>query len=264
MRFKNFLRLCKQADISTQAASASFFLLLSGLPLTVLLLSLLSFLPVSPEDLLAWAKPFVPSVLYGAFRSMLEALPTDSVPLLSFGTLTLIWASSKGVYGVLQGLNRICSVRETRSAVKRRLICLLFTLLMLLSLAATLLVHVLSHSLLERILDPGSLFHNILLALANNAHLTCIILLSVYFTAVYLVLPNRKTTVRQVLPGAVCTAAAWDLFSYAFSFYASYIGSYSRLYGSIGTLLLTMLWVYLCLSLLFYGALFNESKDLPA
>ena len=84
------------------------------------------------------------------------------------------------------------------------------------------------------------------------------VLLTVFFAALYLFLPNRRERFLYVLPGALAAAAAWLGFSAAFSAYVNHSNHYSALYGSLSTILLTMIWLYVCLSILFYGAYLNQ------
>ena len=89
-------------------------------------------------------------------------------------------------------------------------------------------------------------------------HLYSLVLLTVFFAALYLFLPNRRERFLYVLPGALAAAAAWLGFSAAFSAYVNHSNHYSALYGSLSTILLTMIWLYVCLSILFYGAYLNQ------
>ena len=82
-------------------------------------------------------------------------------------------------------------------------------------------------------------------------------LLTALFSTVFLALPNRRQRVFHVLPGAAAAAGAWVLFSEGYSFYVNHIAKASALYGSLSVLLLMLLWLYACISILFYGALFN-------
>lgn len=94
--------------------------------------------------------------------------------------------------------------------------------------------------------------------LMDYLHLYSVFLLTVLFTALYLVLPNRRTRPILVMPGALAAALAWMLFSGGFSYYVNHIQDYSAIYGSLSTVILTMLWLYFCMSILFYGDYFNR------
>ena len=83
-------------------------------------------------------------------------------------------------------------------------------------------------------------------------------LLTALFSLLYLALPNRRQRLSRVLPGALAAAGAWLLFSALFSVYVNHFAKGLALYGSLTTMVLTMLWVYACVSIVFYGAFLNR------
>ena len=112
-------------------------------------------------------------------------------------------------------------------------------------------------ALLAFLLARGFSFAAVLEPILRNLHLYSFVLLTALFSTVFLALPNRRQRVFHVLPGAAAAAGAWVLFSEGYSFYVNHIAKASALYGSLSVLLLMLLWLYACISILFYGALFN-------
>ena len=78
------------------------------------------------------------------------------------------------------------------------------------------------------------------------------------FTGIFLALPDKRQRFVHVLPGAAGAACAWVIFSELYSWYVNHIDRASALYGNLSVLLLMLLWLYACLSILFYGALLNH------
>ena len=108
-------------------------------------------------------------------------------------------------------------------------------------------------ALIERGFSPVKALEAVL----RHLHLYSLVLLTALFSTVFLALPNRRQRFFHVLPGAAAAAGAWVLFSEGYSFYVNHIAKASALYGSLSVLLLMLLWLYACISILFYGALFN-------
>jgi membrane protein len=79
----------------------------------------------------------------------------------------------------------------------------------------------------------------------------------IFFLAIYVVIPNRKTKISKELPGALVCACGWMGFSYAFSYYIDHYSNYTSMYGSLTTIVLFMLWLYFCMYILFIGAEIN-------
>ena len=74
----------------------------------------------------------------------------------------------------------------------------------------------------------------------------------------FMVLPNRRNTLRQSLPGALFSSAGWLIFSDLYSIYVEHFAGLSSIYGSVYAIALSMLWLYFCLSILFYGGALNH------
>lgn len=258
-RLRALLREIGRLQIPVFAANASFFLLLSCLPLTSLLLALLPYTVGTKNDLLALVSGVVPQTLLPLFSYLTDALYGTSRPaVVSVSALVTLWSASKGLLGILRALNAVCGAPESRGYLRVRLLCTAYTLLFLLSLVLTLTLHVWGRQLLALLLSHEAHPALLLSALLQHLHLYTLAFLTALFSALFLALPNRRAKLSHVLPGAAAAAAAWIAFSYAFSFYVNHFSRFSELYGGLAVIALTMLWLYACLSILFYGAYLNE------
>lgn len=83
----------------------------------------------------------------------------------------------------------------------------------------------------------------------------CILIL--FFLLLYIVIPDRKSSLMEELPGAVLTSLGWMVFSYLYSFYIENMGNYSKMYGSLTAIVLLMLWLYACMYMMFIGGEIN-------
>ena len=78
-----------------------------------------------------------------------------------------------------------------------------------------------------------------------------------FFVAMFTVLPNRKNTPGESLPGALLASAGWLVFSKLYSVYVEHFAKLSNVYGSVYAIALSMLWLYCCMSIVFYGGALN-------
>jgi membrane protein len=83
------------------------------------------------------------------------------------------------------------------------------------------------------------------------------ILLILFFQLVYMNVPNRKSKIRYELPGAMFSTVVWLAYSWAFSFYISNYANYSVTYGSLATIVIFILWLYVTMNIVFIGAEIN-------
>lgn len=257
-RLRDALRAMRKAQIPLYAGNAAFYLVLSFLPLLTLVLSVLPFTHLQPEDIWGMLARIVPQEVLPLFSELLQIADAKRGALVSLSAIASAWSASRGIYGIVRGLNAVLGIKETRSYPRLRLLCLFYMVLFVLGLLLTLLLHVFGRKLLSLLLSAHSAFARTLAVFLTHLRLSAVLVLTVLFSLLFLALPNRSQRLFHVLPGAGGAAAAWLVFSELFSLYATYFAPPLRLYGSLSTLMLGMLWVYACVSILFYGTFCNR------
>lgn len=246
------------AQLPVFAANAAFFLLLSLFPALALLLGLISHLALSMEDFFSVFRQLIPEVLMPLFRDTIPTLAAGSAPLLSLSALTGLWSASRGIYGLLQGLRRICHDRENRSYLKLRLLAIVYTAAFLLALLLTFALYTLGRTVLQMLIAADAPIAAVLRFILQGRSGISFVFLSVLFLFIYRTFPPGRRTIRQALPGSLLTAGGWVLFSWLFSIWATVFSGYSKVYGSVAVVAMTMLWLYFCLEIVLLGALLNE------
>lgn len=241
----------RRMNIPVYASQASFFITLSAFPMLLLLVSILRYTGISvdaltqalvgviPEALL----PFIKKQIYNAYQS-------TTGTLLSLSALIALWSASRGIYGLRRGLNSVYGVGEDRSWLYTRSISVVYTFAFLLVLLLTLVLQVFEEALLRAV--PAGWAQ-----ILNLRFFLLLILQTAVFTAMYAVLPNRRNRLWDSFPGAVFTATGWLILSDLYSRYVETFTGYANIYGSIYALALSMLWLYCCVSILFYGGALN-------
>ena len=131
-------------------------------------------------------------------------------------------------------------------------------LLVYLVLLLTLFLHVFGSTLLNwlSMVDNGIVIF--LMDLIDLRFFLLLILQSLIFTLMFMVLPNQRNRFVNSLPGGILASIGWLVFSDLFSIYVENFNSYSNIFGSIYAVALGMLWLYCCLSILFYGGALNH------
>lgn len=257
--FDRAMRDLRRAQVPVYAGNAAFFLVLSFLPLLTLLLAALQYTVFRPEDLLALLSRIMPDEVLPLFSDFLQkAYQKSGAAIISLSALTAAWSASRGIYGISKGLSAVLDVPETRSYLRLRLLCLFYMLLFVLGLVLTLLFHVFGQRLLALLTQKGLPLAGMLSFLLEHLQLYSFLLLTALFSLLYLALPDRRQRLSAVFPGALAAAGAWLLFSALFSVYVNHFAKGLALYGSLTTMVLTMLWVYACVSIVFYGAFLNR------
>lgn len=249
----------RDMQIPTHAANAGYFIVLSVFPALVLLLSLLRYTPLDAQDLLGLLGGFLPEALMSAAEKLIiSTYAHTGAAMVSVSAVGALWSASRGIHGLLTGLNTIYGVVEDRSYLKTRLISVLYTFLFLLVLLVTLVLGVFGGGILRSLPPAKGALGDFLSEVVDLRFFLMLLLQTALFSAMFMVLPNRKNGFQESLPGAMLASAGWLIFTRLFSFYVEHFSNYSNIYGSVYAVALSMLWLYFCLSIVFYGGALNR------
>lgn len=246
-------------QIPSHAANAGYFIVLSVFPALVLTLSILRYTSLDAGDLMDLLAGFLPEALLPAAQKLIiTTYAHTSGAMVSVSAVSVLWSASRGIYGLLMGLNTIYGVREDRGYVYTRLISVAYTFAFLLVLLLTLILGVFGEALLASLPPATGGLGWFLSEVVDFRFLLMLLLQTGLFSAMFMVLPNRKNKLSESFPGAVLAAVGWLIFTRLFSYYVEHFSNYSNLYGSVYALALSMLWLYFCLSIVFYGGALNR------
>ena len=255
----HLFRRVQAFQVPLHGANACFFLVLAVFPALLLLLGLLRYTPLEVERLAEMLYGIFPEALAaGAEELILLTWDNTTGTAVGISAVTALWSASRGIYGLLTGLNSIYDVPENRGYFYTRGVSVLYTFLFLLVLLLTLVLHVFGTTivgLLPVTTDPVFTFLN---EVVDLRFFVLLAVQTVLFTAMFMVLPNKRNKLMDSVPGALLASIGWLIFSDLFSIYVEHFSSYANIYGSVYAVALSMLWLYCCISIVFYGGALNH------
>ena len=260
LRLENLIFNLTELKIPLYAANACYFLAISLFPALLLILASLRFTALSATDLIRLLEDILPGALMGAAESLIvSTYYNSSAGLLGVSAVAALWSASRGVHGLLTGLNTIYGVREDRGWLETRLISVGYTFVFLILIVVTLVFQVFGQSIAGRFWTIRHPLVQFLVGLIDWRSVWLLLVQIVIFTLIYMVLPNRRNRFLYSLPGAVVTAVGWQVFSKVFSLYVErMLDRYTNIYGSVYTVALGLLWVYCCMCILLFGGVLNR------
>lgn len=245
--------------IPVYAAHAGYFIVLSVFPMLVLLLSLLRYTGLGADTLTEMIDGVIPSALMpSAKKLILNTYQSTTGTVVSISVLTALWSASRGIFGLLTGLNSIYDVSESRGYFYTRTVSVLYTFLFLVVLLLTLVLHVFGTTIVNMLPATTNPLIRLLTEVVDLRFFVLLGVQTVLFTAMYMVLPNKRNKLMDSLPGALLASAGWLVFSDLYSIYVEHFASYANIYGSVYAVALSMLWLYCCISIVFYGGALNH------
>lgn len=241
------------------AANTGYFIVLSVFPALLLVLSGLRLTGLSVDNLLALLDGVLPQTLMGTARELIpNVYENASGAVAGISALTALWSASRGVYGLLTGLNAVYGAAENRGYLYTRGISMLYTFALGAVILLTLALSVFGNTLAEFIRSMNLPGMATLLDLLDLRLVFLLAVQSMVFTLMFMFLPNRRNRFLESLPGGLAASVGWLLFSNLYSVYVTHFPSYANIYGSVYGVAISMLWLYCCLEILFFGGALNR------
>ena len=258
LRCKQIYDKFSRDEMTVYAAQASFFTIIAAFPFIMLLMAMIQLIPtISKSDLLQLMTNIVPRNIKSLVVGVVETIYTTSpITVLSVTAITAIWSASRGMFGIMRGLNRVYGKQKKRNYVVTRLICAAYTVVFIIICIVTLLVLVLGTSIQGFLENHFPVISEITHYIITFRTLLLLIL-TICFACLYTYVPEKKQRFRKQIPGAVFSTIGWLGFSFAFSIYFNHFSNFSVMYGSLTAIVLVMLWLYFCICILFLGAELN-------
>mgnify|MGYP001191490074 FL=1 len=264
---KELLKRFKEDEISSLAAELAYFFLLSLFPFLIFLMTLLAYLPLSADVVLDFVAQYAPGntmkLIEGNVKHIIE---NQNMTLLSFGIIGTIWSASNGINAIVRAFNKAYQVEESRHFLIARLMSILLTFAMMLVILIALLLPVFGKEIGLFIFRAFG-FTNVFLTIWNTIRwLLSAVILCIVFTGLYYIAPNKRMKISEAYPGALFATVGWIVVSLLFSYYVGNFGNFSVTYGSLGGVIILLIWFYLSAVIIILGGEINailskNSKD---
>jgi membrane protein len=246
------------------AAQLAYYLILALFPFILVLVALMGtfgseelasevlgyFRRVMPEQAYEIVKTFTGNIISGK---------AEAPGLFTFGILFTIWAASGAFAALINALNRAYDVQETRPFWKVRGIAILMTLGLSVLILVGVLLLVLGPQIGRGIASVFGLEETFLLVWDIVRWPVALFFMVVTVALLYYFAPDIEQPFRWITPGGLVGVLLWVLASVAFNFYVSNFGSYNRTYGSIGAVIVLLLYLYISSLTVLFGATLNAT-----
>ena len=261
-----FIEEIQQTSLTNRAAALAYNFMLALFPAIIFLFTLIAYIPVRnfQEYLLSLFALIMPTNAYLAFQStIVDIIKNQNGKLLSIGFITALYFATNGVSNLMQAFNKSSLILETRSWFKRRLVALSLTVVISIALLIAIIIMIAGQSAIAFMKEhffTKSVLWSYLIGLSQ-----WIIILVIFFVSISILYrygPSNKQKWKFVNPGSILATSLAILTSIGFTYYTNNFSSYNKVYGSIGTLIVVMVYLYLNSLILLVGFELNASVDL--
>lgn len=255
---KTFTARLKRDNVAEYSAYSALYIVLSFVPIVLIFLNI-----IKNTDIISFLVRYDVIILTDDVSSFINNLfhevnSKSNGVIISFSTVSAMWLASRALIGIINGLNRISRTPETRGYFRIRVYAILSIAVMFGVLTVILFLLVFGAEISDFIISifPTLNYYNDFFVWAR--WFVGFIILVLFFTGVYTFLPINKEKAVSKLPGAIFSTLGWLIFSAIYSLYIENFADYSYLYGSLSVIVLLILWLYICMYILFLGEEINR------
>ena len=260
---KFFVEGLKNGALTTRASSVAFNFVLAMFPAIIFLFTLIPYIPMEnfqTELLMVFEDIFPRNAFHFLESTLVDLVMRKNWGLLSFGALASLFFSMNGIHALIDGFNSSHHYVETRSWLTQRLIsiALVFILASLITSATILIISsrsVLNILVEQNILELGITYYLIMI----GKWIIIIVFHLMAISFLYYLAPAKRPGWRFISPGAIFATFLSIMASLIFSMFINNFGQLNKLYGSIGTLMVVLIWTYFNSLALIIGFELNAS-----
>jgi membrane protein len=254
-------------EVLDRGAALAYYLVFALFPTLLFLTALLGMLPLPGlmERLVGYAETAMPADAASVLRKTLAEIQRGATGgLLSIGALTALWAASSGMASMMSAVNVAYDVEDARPWWKRRLLALVltfgFAVFILMGMALLVFGGKIGVVVATRF-GFGDVFTTAWNVVSTALVVGCVL---VGLALIYFIAPDVRQRWWWVTPGSAVAVVLWLALSFGLRLYVTNFGNYSATYGSIGGVILLILWLYLSAVVMLLGAEINAEIEQAA
>lgn len=246
--------------ISEFSAQCSYYTILSFIPFVILLITLIQYTNVDQRVLFDFFSKIIPTTMSDMVLGIVQEVYSKSIGTISISIIFTLFTAGKGLFALIKGLNYVYNVkdRKVNSVLYLKILSVIKTIVFIVLITAGLVLLVFGNSLISFIKNNYDLFQNYTNISRIITELGYILGTFIIFLLLYKFMPKHKVTLKSQIPGAIFGAVFFNIISLVFSRYLDIFKGFSITYGSLTTLMLIMIWTYVCFYTVFLGAEINK------
>ncbi len=246
-------------DVLAISSQLAYSLLLSFFPFLIFLISIVSLSNIKVSDIMSNLRTFVPTEVYGLLsKTITEVLYKGNGSILSLSLLLTIWTASTGLNGVMKGLNKAYNEKESRSFIISQIVAVILTIALAIIIVIVIIFLVFGEASGHIILRQLGIGNEFKILWYVVRYIFILFIMTLVFSLLYIYAPCKKHSLKSVLPGAIFSSLGWIVSSLGFSFYINNFSNYSKIYGSLGAVIILMLWLLISSFVIILGGELNS------
>lgn len=260
---KTLISRFNEHNISRIGAQLAYFMLLSLFPFLIFLNALIGSFHISTSEVVEFLDPFFPEQIVSLISTYIAHISNNqSISVLSIGIIVTIFSASKSVRSLSYAINTAYGIHENKNPFFGIFLSMVFVIATGVVILIVTMFITLSRDFLMQIIKVNQISDMLVGALGIWRWVTLSVILFFILAMMYKLVPNKKIRFLSVIPGTIFAIAAFIGLTVGFSIYVNYFIRNSALYGTIGAVILLVLWMYLVSIILVLGAEINSAIEI--
>lgn len=240
------------------AAQLSYYFLLALFPTLIFVLTLFPLFQISPDTITNLISENAPGDTAKLITGIIDdVMQNANGGLFSFGLIAALWSASNGMTALMNAFNVAYDVEDGRNAIVLKVMSVFFTIIMVVVFGLAIALPIFGQQLGNLLFGPLGLESELRWVFSLIKFVLPLIVTFIVFMTLYALAPNIKIKLLSVIPGAAFTTIVWLGSSALFGLYVNNFANYSKTYGSIGGIIVLMLWLFLTGLIIIIGAEIN-------
>lgn len=247
-------------DVPALASQLAYYFILAIFPFLIFLINLISLTPVTSEQALSDLSKVIPTAAYDIIKEVISHVShTNRQTFLSFSMAATIWAASNGMNAVIKSLNKAYDQHESRSIWKVRGLSIIATIAFAFTIILSFILLILGEIIGRNIFVFLGFSNSFKTLWSLIRFISPVVIMFIVFTLLYRYMPNKRMGRSEVLAGSIFSSVGWFITSVLFSIYVNNFSYYANTYGSIGGIILLIIWLYWISIIILLGGELNAS-----
>lgn len=247
-------------DVFALGSQLAYNLLLSFFPFIIFLMTILGQVSSNNSELLLALRKIMPASSFVLVNNIIsDVVTTSHGQLMSISLILTIWSASAGFNAVIKGLNKAYGVSEARNFIKVKIVSILCTFAMAFIILVMLFLLILGRTIWNFMAYKFGFSHELFTMWTIIRYFIFISTNIIILAALYRYAPCKRLSFREALPGAVYATFGLIIDSLIFSYYVNNFASYSVIYGSLGAIIILLLWLFIVAVSVILGGELNAS-----
>jgi len=249
-------------EVMAIGAQLTYYLILSVFPFLIFLLNVIGHISIVDSSFLDDMLILLPAQTQVLVESIVNEITVESTDkLMSFSIFLSLWSGSLGISAIIRAINKAYNINRRRSYIRQKIVSIIFAIALVILLVVVLLTLVFGEligNIIFSYIGATNIFYEIWESIRKIIPLLSMIIIFALLYK-YSILPKERNGLKLIhtLPGSVFTTVGWIIASRLFSYYVNNFANYSKTYGSLGGVIVLLVWLYITSIMIVLGGEIN-------